>query len=308
MPSIRDTLSEFKSGQLDKAGYIRAMHQRHHATLFDYAEHLAQTNIQRIEIEHGRVVMTTRDRGLRMLCPPLDHRVAPIETLNFFDYERDDSDMIEALVGPGDVFFDIGANMGWYSILVALAQRSAQVHAFEPLPHSFAYLQHNLTLNPVRNVSAHPFGFSDRAGTFDFFHHPQGSGNASAVNLSGRPDVTITPCAVRTLDDFAAELGQRIAFIKCDVEGAELLVFRGGQQTIARDLPIVFSEILRKWSAKFGYDPNQIFDFFADLGYRAYTANGGRLQRFGRMDESTTATNFFFLHPQRHQPALARLS
>lgn len=67
-------------------------------------------------------------------------------------------------------------------------------------------------------------------------------------------------CKLRTLDDYTAETKIRVDFIKCDVEGAELLVFKGAIDTIARDKPVIFSEILRKWSAKFNYNPNEIFD------------------------------------------------
>ena len=63
-----------------------------------------------------------------------------------------------------------------------------------------------------------------------------------------------------------------VDFLKCDVEGAELKVFQGGLATITSDKPIVFSEILRKWSRKLGYNPNEIFSFFYDLQYRAFTA------------------------------------
>jgi len=54
MTSIRTTLTEFEQGQLDKAGFIRAMYQRHHAALFDCASHLPHTNIKCVEISDGR--------------------------------------------------------------------------------------------------------------------------------------------------------------------------------------------------------------------------------------------------------------
>jgi hypothetical protein len=97
-----------------------------------------------------------------------------------------------------------------------------------------------------------------------------------------------------------------VDFIKCDVEGAELLVFQGGQQTIARDLPIVFSEILRKWSAKFGYHPNDIFQLFHSLGYRSFSVAGSWLKPFEAMDATTLETNFFFLHATKHAELIRR--
>lgn len=306
MTPLNDTLTQFEQGQIDKPTFIRTMYERHHAALYDYAAYLPRTNVKKIEIEDGRVVMTSRDRGVRIACTPLDYRIAPIETLNFFDYEKEESTMMENLVADGDNYFDVGANIGWYSINIAVSRRNARVFAFEPIPTTYADLQTNLALNASANVQAFNFGFSDRAGEFPFYYYPEGSGNASAVNLTGRSDVQTFQCKVRTLDDFTAETGHRVDFIKCDVEGAELLVFKGGIETIKRDKPVVLSEILRKWSAKFNYNPNEIFALFRAIGYNVYTAQGGRLVPFGDMDDNTIPTNYFFLHPEKHRELVRR--
>jgi FkbM family methyltransferase len=306
MTTIQQTLEQFRQGAIDKPTFIRTMYEAHHATLFDYAGYIGQTNVRKIEIEDGRVIMTSRDRGIRIACTPGDYRVAPMETLNFFDYEKEESTMMEQLVADGDNFFDIGANIGWYSINIAASRRASTVYAFEPIPTTYARLGENLALNACPNIRPYNFGLSEQAGEFTFYYPPEGSGNASAVNLTGRSDVRTAQCEVRTLDGFTADTGIRVDFIKCDVEGAELLVFKGGLQTIARDKPVVLAEILRKWSAKFGYNPNQIFELFRAIGYQAYTAEGGRLAPFGSMDDDTIPTNYFFLHPEKHAEQLRR--
>ena len=131
-------------------------------------------------------------------------------------------------------------------------------------------------------------------------------GNASSANLSNRDDVHTLKCKVQTLDEYISLKNTSVDFIKCDVEGAELLVFQGGIQTIARYKPIVFSEILRKWSSKFNYNPNQIFDYFKSQNYRAFITNGEKLKEFFVMDESTIETNFFFLHNEKHSKQIQR--
>jgi len=306
MISLKDTLAQFEKGEIDKPTFIRTMYERHHAALYDYASYLPRTNIKKIEIEDDRVVMTSRDRGVRIACTALDYRIAPIETLNFFDYEKEEATMMENLVADGDNFFDVGANIGWYSINIAASRRATNVYAFEPIPTTYADLQTNLGLNASANVHPYNFGFSNQAGEFPFYYYPEGSGNASAVNLTGRTDVQTFQCQVRTLDSFTAETGIRCDFIKCDVEGAELLVFQGGIETIRRDKPVVLSEILRKWSAKFNYNPNEIFTLFRGIGYKVYTAHNGKLVEFGTMDENTIPTNYFFLHPEKHAELVRR--
>lgn len=306
MIPIQHTLAQFQQGVIDKPTFIKTMYEAHHAVLFDYAAYIGQSNVKKIEVEDGKVIMTSRDRGIRIACTPGDYRVAPMETLNFFDYEKEESTMMENLVADGDHFFDIGANIGWYALNIAASRRAAKVFAFEPIPTTYARLSENLALNASANIRPYNFGLSEQAGEFTFYYPPEGSGNASAVNLTGRDDVRTAQCTVRTLDDFTAETGTRVDFIKCDVEGAELLVFKGGAQTIARDKPAILAEILRKWSAKFNYDPNDIFTLLRKLGYQAYTAQQGRLAPFGSMDTSTIPTNYFFLHPQRHGELLRR--
>lgn len=306
MNTLLKTAECYARCEIDKPEFIRSMYEEQHARLFDYAGYLMNTNIKKIEIEDGRVIMTTRDRGIRIACGVGDHRIAPIEALNFKDYEKAESTMVESLVEDGCNFFDIGANIGWYSINIAAFQRATQVYSFEPLPKTYQQLEINVALNAVPNVKLHHFGFSNQAGSFPFYYYAQGSGNASSANLTERTDVEVVQCSVQTLDSYVTATGSRVDFIKCDVEGAELLVFQGGLQTIARDKPIVFSEILRKWSAKFNYDPNDIFVLFRNLGYRAFTAEGGGLTEFVSMDAATVQTNFFFLHTEKHRNQITR--
>lgn len=306
MNKISETLNEYNDGILDKPTFIKNMYENHHSVLFDYSRHLARTNVKKIEIEDDRVVMTTRDRGIRISCAIGDFRIAPIETLNFFDYEKLESNMMENLISDGDTFFDIGANIGWYSINIAASRRNTTVYCFEPIPKTYESLSNNLKINAVPNVVPHNFGFSSKAGEFLFYYYSEGSGNASAIDLTGRVDVECVQCKVRTLDDFTAESDVVVDFIKCDVEGAELFVFQGGLRTIAKDKPIVFSEILRKWASKFDYDPNKIFSLFKEQGYQAFSVKGNYLSEFTRMDELTNETNFFFLHRQKHANQILR--
>ena len=76
-----------------------------------------------------------------MECAPGDHRIAPIEILNFSDYEKEESLMMDRLLRDGDTFFDVGANIGWYSINMAVSRRNSKVFSFEPIPKTYNQLQ-----------------------------------------------------------------------------------------------------------------------------------------------------------------------
>ena len=307
MNLIKETLVKYENGAIDKPSFIKAMFEEHHAALFDYSTYLKKTNIASIEITDDAVVMTSRDKGVKMICPPGDHRVAPIETLNFLDYETIDSAMIMKLVSPNDCVVDIGANMGWYSINIAKTFPSCKVHAFEPIPKTFTYLEKNIKLNQTENIFPHNFGLSSERKDLTFYFYPEGSGNASSANLSDRKDAELLTCHVQKLDDFVIINKLHVDFIKCDVEGAELFAFQGAVETLRIDKPIVFTEMLRKWAAKFGYHPNDIIKLFTSLGYRCFVTNEKTLKEFFVMNEKTIATNFFFLHSERHHEIIHKL-
>ncbi len=92
-----------------------------------------------------------------------------------------------------------------------------------------------------------------------------------------------------------------VDFIKCDVEGSELFVYQGGLETLKKYKPVVFSEMLRKWSAKFGYHPNDIIALFKNIGYQCYVITvDNYLKEITEVTEETVETNYFFLHGEKH--------
>ena len=289
----------FESGALTKAEYIEAMH-RAHQCLFEYAAFLRSTDMGRIEITDGRVIMTTRT-GVRLFCAPADKRIAPVEILNFGSYESAHADMLNALVRDGNTILDVGANIGFYTISLARKFPWTAIFAFEPIPATFACLRANLELNGVTNARIFNFGLSDRECEQVFYFSPRNSVSASAVRLIEEADGAAVVCRVRRLDDFVEEHSLHVDFLKCDVEGAEYLVFQGAAETLRRDRPVIVAEMLRKWAARFHYHPNDILRFLGGLGYRCFTAAERRLLPFTAMDEHTTATNFFFLHTEQHR-------
>lgn len=215
--------------------------------------------------------MTSRDKGVRMFCPLGDYKAAPVEALNFLDYEPEDSAMIMKLAATAENVVDIGANMGRYSINIAKTFPDSQVYAFEPIPKTFDYLKRNVQLNALKNVHTDPFGLSNEQKDLTFYFYLQ------------------------------------VDFIKCDVEGAELFAFQGGLETLKRDKPIVFTEMLRKWAAKFNYHPNEIVNIFSSIGYRCFYVKGDHLNEISEITEVTAETNFFFLHDVQYRQEIKAL-
>lgn len=296
---LHDLHDAWQANTLTKHEYIEAMYGLH-SQLFDYANYLKATAISKLIISDGLVVAEARESGLRFACMPGDWRTAPIETLNFGSYEAQDAAMLMRLVQPGMIVFDIGANIGWYTLHFAHQYLNVQVHAFEPVPTTFAWLQKNIALNTIQNIFAYNFGFSDYEAELMFYLQEGFSVSASAANLSDRQNVPNVRVRVVRFDDFASANHLHVDLIKCDVEGAELSVFRGAEQTLRQHRPIIFTEMLRKWAAKFGYHPNDMIAFMAGLGYTCHIIFQNRLRRCSYVDETTTETNYVFLHLEQH--------
>ncbi len=292
--------NKFNKGELTKADYIDKMHN-FHKYFFIYSQFLKKTDIAKIEITDNQVIVTTKEKGVKLIADKDDKRAIPFEILNFDYYEKDCLKMIKKLVKGNWVIFDIGANIGWYSLVLAKEFPKMKIFAFEPIPETYRYLRMNIKLNKLAQVKAYKFGFYHQKGKVDFYYYKEGSGNASLQNLSQTKDVRKISCDVKKIDDFIKEKGINVDFVKCDVEGAELFVIKGGLNSIDKQKPIILAEMLRKWSAFFGYDPNEIIKLLAVLGYNCYVVKRNKLKRFFLMDDKTLETNFFFLHKIKHQ-------
>jgi FkbM family methyltransferase len=299
MSKLRQIKDKYNKAGIIKSEYIDSMYEQH-ALLFEYPEFISDTDIAKIEISDLGVIMTARESGIKMFCSSQDKRIAPIEILNFGNYEKEEMAMMFNLVHDGDVFFDVGANFGWYSLNVAKKYPRSLVQAFEPIEKTFGFLQKNIKINNLDNISANNFGLSNEEKKSVFYYYPEGSGNASAANLSDHDSVERVDCSVKTLDKFVEEKQIKIDFIKCDVEGGELFVFQGGVNAIKANQPIIFTEILRKWSKKFNYHPNEIIHLLSDLGYLCFVCRNFKLVQISSIDEETVETNFYFLHKVKH--------
>lgn len=297
---IKEVMEEFNLKKITKSEYITKMH-KFHKILFEYSHLLKDTQIENINICDDSVVLKTRDTKAFFIADQYDERCMPIEAFNFGNYEHEEMEMILKLLKKDNVIIDIGGNIGWYAVNLGLKRPDSIIYTFEPIPKTYEYLQKNIQLNNLKNVTPNNFGFSEKDDTLTFYYYPEGSGNASMANLTKKESVLKIKCKVTTLDSFIEKNKIKVDFIKCDVEGAELFVFNGAKKVLQNQKPIVFTEMLRKWAAEYKYHPNQIIDLFLSFGYSCFTIRDKNLKKFGKMDENTIETNYIFLHNEKHE-------
>ncbi len=150
-------------------------------------------------------------------------------------------------IKPGDVFYDIGANQGFFSILINEAFREeVEIHAFEPIPATFKILKRNFKQNS-KNIFLNNVALLDKSGYVNF-KVPKNSflsGSATFVDdfalkhLKNFYDISVKAI---TLDKYISN-SRPPDFIKMDVEGSEKLVIKGGIQTFTKFSPVVVMEI-----------------------------------------------------------------
>lgn len=302
-----NTLSQIRSaheaGETAKQDYIEAIHARH-ACLFDYPQFIVGTDVEALRILPDGVFVRSRSQQIELLLDPRDQHLVPCTLMNFRAYETAETEFLKAIAQESGAILDIGANCGWYALALARHRPGVQIHAFEPIPHTHEILGRNIRHNGFGNIAAHRLAFSNREATLEFLYTPHCSG-ATSQALAGQPgsqeSLEKISCPGTTLDLFCARNGVAPQIIKCDVEGAELMVIQGGEQTITAHKPVILIELLRKWAKQFDYHPNDVVTLLGKHGYEAYTLGSDGLVPCPGIDEETRETNFIFLHVQQHR-------
>lgn len=181
----------------------------------------------------GPVILRTNP-GFDILVDPLRDQFQESNIYYFGAYEPETLHMLGLCLRAGDVFVDVGANIGQMSLLAGrLIGPTGTVLALEPMPETFAILQRNIVLNGLSNIHAVNSALGSRCGSA-FMTTVPGNRGASAITTEPTgPSVTVT-----TLDDSLAAAGvTTVTMAKIDVEGYELEVLRGAMKLLTSQSP-----------------------------------------------------------------------
>jgi len=297
---------QFTAGEIDKFQYAKYLNSQHLA-LFDYQVLLAGTDVASIQISADGLVVNSASHGIGMLLDTIDMHATPYSLLDFGQYEVEETRFLKSVLKDGEVFLDVGANLGWYSLVLGKQYPNARIVAFEPIPSTVAKLERNIAFNQLSNIEVQAVGLFNSQDNLDFLFAPDVSG-ATSLKVAGQPRgntaIERVQCPTTTLDLFCASRELQPSLLKIDVEGAELMVVQGADQVL-QGVPVVLMELLRKWSKAFDYHPNDVFALMARYGYQAwvFTASG-QLERCAEVTDDTVQTNFVFLHNDKHAPII----
>jgi len=203
-------------------------------------------------------------------------------------WEYAEQSIMRKIVKEGEIVFDIGANIGLHTVLLSkLIEPSGRLCVFEPNGELLPQLE--LTVEGLSNATLYPFALSNKSETATLFVPEDAAMGSLADWTSGREDLGQThmvTCEVRQIDDLI-ESGTipQPNFIKCDVEGAELMVFQGGSKALNRvDAPVIMFEANVYNASGFGLKIDDAKNYLADLTLPAYSFY--EIQEDGRLNQN----------------------
>jgi FkbM family methyltransferase len=179
------------------------------------------------------------------------------------EYEPAVTGVVRKVVSAGDVCIDAGANFGWYTTLLArLVGPIGGVHAFEPVPEVYAWLERNVALSghdPHVHLVRAALGDGLQPEVTLYLFEEMSLGHTS-LRPGRRTPSRVTTAPMITLDEYLISAGVgAVAFIKADIEGAELALIAGADRVLAQPLPPIWViEMARETSEGFGYRPDAI--------------------------------------------------
>jgi FkbM family methyltransferase len=218
----------------------------------------------------NRELMWQREDGLRIFFNLRDLSVGLQICQGTFDPEIEM--ILDRIVAPGMTVVDAGANLGFYSLLMARA--GARVHAFEAFPYNHSLLLRNIAENGLADlVVPHLAGCASTPGTGRVCVIPD-TVNMGSMFVLTDPDAAVpdgfdsTEIRLDRIDDLVPS-DEVVEIVKMDIEGAELTALQGMERILTRDRPVILLELnSRTLRDYFNTEPRELVAYLRSFGYR----------------------------------------
>jgi FkbM family methyltransferase len=183
-------------------------------------------------------------------------------------YEPETAPLFYRLATRARTTLDVGAYVGFYTLLAAHSNPSSRVFAFEPLEAVYERLQRNIKINKLANAQCIRAAVGNFNGESDFYHCAEDIPCSSSLSfefMNSIAKLQVSRVPVITLDQFVRENGvEHVDLMKIDTETTEPQVLRGMMETIRRDAPAIICEVLGRGSEQ------PLEELLGPLGYRFY--------------------------------------
>lgn len=191
-------------------------------------------------------------------------------------FDREEFSFLKQNLRKGDVFIDVGANIGFYTVFAArLVGKEGNVISFEPSKRDFELLQKNLAHNKFSNVVSFKIALSNYNGKGKFLISGGNATDVSTLSDSFYNDKvkveTIEDVEVKTLDCIVDNYDiKKINIIKVDAEGHDLFVLEGARNSIRKFKPIILVEVSSQNLKNAGHSIEDLISIFGSLNYQIY--------------------------------------
>ncbi|MGI8684827.1 MAG: FkbM family methyltransferase [Acidimicrobiales bacterium] len=194
-----------------------------------------------------------------------DQLMAPLIAEQGGRWEVEESDQLRAFLKPGMTFVDVGAHVGYMTLLGARAVGpSGRVIAVEASPANVELLRANVAANGATNVEIVSAAASDRTGTVTLSLSPWNTGDNRAYLVPEMERIEVP--AVRLDDVVPADA--HVDVVKLDTQGTDHRAVRGMEATLARCRPVLLAEFWPPTITELGDDPLAVLAQYADMGYQ----------------------------------------
>ncbi len=209
--------------------------------------------------------------------------------LFFGTYEPELRSFLNSFLQPGYVAIDVGANVGWHTLLMAMkVGRNGRIVAFEPNPSVRKALIRHLELNRFSQVRVLPYALSDEESRVKFFGPPAddpGNGDGFIVHDPSSVSGSLIEVEARALDRLLPNLDiERLDFVKMDIEGFEYRALLGMAATIEQFGPVITFEFNASYLDRCEATPETLGKLIAKHGYQTFV-----IGRSGLMNCSYTS-------------------
>lgn len=243
--------------------------------------------------------ITKYDKDIKIWVSLSEHIESHIFWQGVQSADRGEVKLLNSILKPGHIFFDIGANIGVFTLLAAKRVGSGRVYAFEPSKLHLEKLYVNLKLNNFTNIIVNPFGLSNVSGNRDLYI-PAGQGPLRNTGMASfypveadSKNYVLEKIFTMRLDDYVESNDiNKIDAIKIDVEGAEMDILEGAKITLKRFRPIVMMEVNKIHLVCAGRTLKELMDFWKDLDYSIHIIqNNGGLVPVKEIDDFRESQN-----------------
>jgi len=188
------------------------------------------------------------------------------------NFEIRETRFLQSVIDERAVCFDIGANFGYFSMLMARSAPQGQVHAFEPLPLNAALLRASAVLNRFENINLMQSAVGASDGVVEFVQ-AEDSAYSSMIDTARKGVAARIEVPITRLDSYCANAGvTRIDVLKADIEGAEALMLDGAKGLLsdaARRPRVMMIELYQPSLEKFGSSVDAVIQRLSGHGYTA---------------------------------------